>query len=48
MASSKNKTYQPLDALTGITVPAGFAMQVVTSDTGYIFTVDLPGVFRTS
>lgn len=38
-AYSKNKAYQPLDALGGITVPAGFTVQVVTNSSGYIFTI---------
>ena len=38
-AYSSTKAYQPLEALAGITVPDGFAVQVVANATGYIFTV---------
>ena len=34
----KQQAYQPLDALA-VGIPDGFAVQLVTSTTGYIFTV---------
>lgn len=37
MTYLQTKTYQPLDAL--VTVPPGFAVQLVKDGTGYIFTI---------
>jgi hypothetical protein len=40
MEYPKTKTYRSLDELSGlVTVPPGFAVQLVTNSTGYIFTV---------